>query len=59
MVGKLLGHKRASTTQRYAHLADDDAAAANDVVGAALAAVTMRPTSGTVVKLPNKRRGRR
>ena len=55
MVGKLLGHKRASTTERYAHLAADDAAAANDIVGAALAAVTTRPTSGSVVKLPRRR----
>jgi integrase len=55
MVGKLLGHKRASTTERYAHLAADDAAAANDVVGAALAAVTTAPTGGTVVKLPRRR----
>jgi integrase len=58
MVGKLLGHAHAGTTSRYAHLAADDAAAANDVVGAALAAATTRPTGGTVVKLP-KRRGRR
>jgi integrase len=58
MVGKLLGHKRASTTERYGHLAADDAAAANDIVGAALTAVTTRPTSGTVVKLPRRRRRR-
>jgi integrase len=56
MIGKLLGHKRASTTARYAHLAADDAAAANDIVGAALAAVTARPTSSTVVKLRRRRR---
>jgi integrase len=58
MVGKLLGHKRASTTERYGHLAADDAAAANEVVGAALAGMTSAPPTGTVVKLP-KRRGRR
>ena len=58
LVGRLLGHKRASTTERYAHLAADDAAAANDIVGAALAGMTSAPVSGTVVKLP-KRRGRR
>jgi integrase len=56
MVGKLLGHAHAGTTSRYAHLAADDAAAANDVVGAALAGMTTKPSSGTVVKL---RRGRR
>jgi integrase len=55
MIGKLLGHRRPSTTARYAHLAADDAAAANDIVGAALAAVTTRQASGTVVKLPRRR----
>jgi integrase len=58
-VGRLLGHKRASTSERYAHLSSADIAAASDTVGAALAAVTTKPTSGTVVKLPNKRRGGR
>jgi integrase len=56
MVGKLLGHKRASSVERYAHLSATDAAAANDVVGAALAAVTTKPISGTVIKLPRRRR---
>lgn len=56
MVGRLLGHRRASTTERYAHLAAEDIGAAGDVVGAALAMPP--PTSGTVVKLP-KRPGRR
>jgi integrase len=56
MVGKLLGHAHAGTTARYAHLAADDAAAANDVVGAALAGMTAAPTSGTVVKLKRRRR---
>jgi integrase len=56
MVGRLLGHRRASTTERYAHLAAEDIGAAGDVVGAALALPP--PATGTVVKLP-KRRGRR
>jgi integrase len=57
MVGKLLGHKKSATTMRYAHLADDDAAAANETVGAALAGMTA-PVGATVVKL-HRRRGRR
>jgi integrase len=57
MVGKLLGHRRASTTERYAHLAADDVAAANDAVGEALA-VAIAP-GGSVVKLATKRRRRR
>ena len=38
MIGKLLGHKVAATTQRYAHLARDAAAAVNDELGAAMQA---------------------
>jgi integrase len=51
MVGKLLGHKRARTTERYAHLAADDVAAAANIVGAAFADVSMAPTGGAVLKL--------
>ena len=35
---QLLGHKHASTTARYAHLADDPARRANDAIGATIAA---------------------
>lgn len=56
-VGKILGHKRARTTERYGHLSQDHVAAANDVVGAALAAAIEKPPSDSVVKL--RRRGRR
>ena len=38
IVGKLLGHRRAETTRRYAHLADDARKAAADEVSGALAA---------------------
>jgi hypothetical protein len=54
MVGKLLGHKRARTTERYAHLAADDVAAAAKIVGAAFDAVSTAPASGRVVKLRRK-----
>ena len=37
LVGKLLGHKRASTTERYAHLADDPVRKAADLVQGRLA----------------------
>jgi integrase len=36
MIGKLLGHKVAATTQRYAHLARDAVSAVNDDLGAAM-----------------------
>jgi integrase len=54
MVGKLLGHKRASTTERYGHLAADDVVAAGDVVGVAL--VASLTTKANVVRLPRRRR---
>jgi hypothetical protein len=34
----MLGHSQPATTARYAHLADDPVKAANDVVGARIAA---------------------
>jgi integrase len=33
LTGKILGHARNTTTERYAHLADDPVRQANDVVG--------------------------
>jgi integrase len=59
MIGTLLGHKRESTTARYAHLAHDAAAAINDNIGQALAAAIengARPPASNVTKLrPGKR----
>jgi integrase len=39
MIGKLLGHTQASTTQRYAHLAADPVRAASNLIGTKIAAV--------------------
>jgi integrase len=50
MIGKLLGHKVVATTQRYAHLARDAAAAVNDELGAAMQVAIKKPR-GKVVKL--------
>lgn len=58
MIGKLLGHRQSSTTERYAHLADDP----NDPVrqlneqagGAIAAAMSPDPDKGEVVKLRGK-----
>jgi integrase len=55
-IGKLLGHRSTSATARYAHLAADDVAAAGNVVGVALAGMTATPMTGTVVKMPRRRR---
>lgn len=38
MIGRLLGHQQAQTTQRYAHLANDPVKAAANVVGERIAA---------------------
>ncbi|MCZ8181901.1 MAG: tyrosine-type recombinase/integrase [Beijerinckiaceae bacterium] len=38
IVGKLLGHKQPTTTQRYAHLADDPLRRASNAIGATLVA---------------------
>ena len=39
MIGKLLGHTQAATTERYAHLAADPIRAANEAIGERIAAV--------------------
>jgi integrase len=58
MIGKLLGHKVAATTQRYAHLARDAVAAVNDELGAAMQAAIAKgqPKRADVVKLRRPRR---
>jgi integrase len=42
IIGKLLGHKQARTSERYAHLADDPAQAAAEKVGKAIDAAMKR-----------------
>ena len=57
MIGKLLGHTQAATTQRYAHLASDPVRAANEAIGERIAAAMKGGAGGAeVVSLP-KRRG--
>jgi len=46
ILGKLLGHNQTSTTQRYAHLADDPVRAAADRVGNQIAAAMRRRPTG-------------
>ena len=57
MIGKLLGHKVAATTMRYAHLARDQVATINDELDAAMtAAIEKRPArAANVVKLKQPR----
>ncbi|MBB6307150.1 site-specific integrase [Xanthobacter tagetidis] len=63
MIGKLLGHTQAATTQRYAHLADDPLRQASETIGARLAAAMGEPAraqgEAQVVPLPKAAPGRR
>ena len=56
IIGKLLGHTQAATTQRYAHLDADPLRRASDVIGGRIAAALEGKRSGSVVQL---KRGRR
>ena len=53
VIGALLGHTQPSTTQRYAHLADDPLRVATERAGAILSG---QPTAA-VLPLPDRRRG--
>ena len=59
IIGALLGHKHAATTARYAHLSADPLRAANDAVGAKIAAAMSRKpgaaASADVLTLPSRR----
>lgn len=58
IIGALLGHKHATTTARYAHLSANPLRAANEAVGARIAAAMKRKPSVTasaeVVALPSR-----
>jgi len=55
LIGRLLGHSQAQTTQRYSHLADDPVRAAAELVGRKLAeAMNKRPTAKVVPMRPKK-----
>lgn len=55
MIGKLLGHAQAATTQRYAHLADDPLKAASDSIASKIAAA-MGGQSAEVIPLQERSR---
>jgi integrase len=51
VIGGLLGHTQAATTQRYAHLSDDPLRAASEVIGARLAAAMAGGDGAEVIPL--------
>ena len=46
MIGKLLGHKKVSTTARYAHLARDSEKASIAKIGGSIGADILPPEAG-------------
>ena len=57
IIGKLLGHTQASTTQRYAHLDVDPLKRAADTIGSSIAAAMDRQNA-SIVELPNRKTAR-
>lgn len=53
VVGKLLGHARAETTERYAHLANDHVAGANAGIGVIIDEMMKSPRVSLVPDLPD------
>ena len=51
IIGALLGHKEARTTQRYAHLADDPLRAASEAIGGQVAAALRGEDAAEVIEL--------
>jgi integrase len=56
IIGKLLGHTQASTTQRYAHLDADPLRRASETIGGQIAAALEGKRGGPVVQLKGGRR---
>src|SRR5262249_30313490 len=56
IIGKLLGHTQASTTQRYAHLDADPLRRASEAIGGQIAAALDGRRAGSVVQLKDIRR---
>ena len=50
IIGRLLGHTQARTTQRYAHLADDPLREAADKIGAVIAGAGKNAANVTALK---------
>ena len=51
IVGKLLGHTQARTTQRYAHLDNDPLRRASNAIGSAIEAALKGDAGSSIVRL--------
>lgn len=61
MIGRLLGHTQAATTQRYAHLADDPLRRASEVIGSRIAEAmgeVVKPSKAAPIDLPEAKQKR-
>ena len=54
LIGKVLGHKQASTTERYAHLQDDPVRAVADRTARKIAALMNSEMAGSLVQINRK-----
>jgi integrase len=54
MIGKLLGHRKASTTQKYAHLADDPVKATADRIAGKISAAMKGGRGAEVIEIPKR-----
>jgi integrase len=57
LIGALLGHRQPSTTQRYAHLADDPVRSASELVGSRIAAALEGRDDGEVIEIGRRTTG--
>ena len=56
VIGKLLGHSKTATTERYAHLADRPLREANEAIGATLEATLSGKPKAAVAPIADRRR---
>jgi hypothetical protein len=57
LIGALLGHRQPSTTQRYAHLADDPVRSASELVVSRIAAALEGRDDGEVIEIGRRTTG--
>lgn len=55
ILGKLLGHRHAATTERYSHLSADPMRAAAEAIGQRIKSALAGEAGGSVVRLPGSR----